>query len=163
MDSLFSIRVVGQPGTPAQPSLSYHHTRWVVRFPLLTVEPHQTSPPFQIESPAPTAGHSSRLAAVAALFELRLNKLLDVLSCFRAAERAGALLKLFDADGDGYLSFDEFRGTHLRYLGCESHHPFFLGSCGYGCAWARGHRCCARCSASTSARTCWGISHREIR
>lgn len=30
----------------------------------------------------------------------------------RAAERAGALMRLFDADGDGYLSFDEFRGTY---------------------------------------------------
>ena len=35
---------------------------------------------------------------------------------FRAAERAGALLRLFDADGDGYLSFDEFRGTYQRLL-----------------------------------------------
>ena len=39
-----------------------------------------------------------------------------LLFCFRAAERAGALLRLFDADGDGYLSFDEFRGTYQRLL-----------------------------------------------
>ncbi|CAM9193788.1 unnamed protein product, partial [Hapterophycus canaliculatus] len=32
----------------------------------------------------------------------------------RAAERAGALLKLFDADGDGCLSFDEFRAYLLK-------------------------------------------------
>eukprot|EP00903_Cladosiphon_okamuranus_P011263 g10621.t1 len=32
----------------------------------------------------------------------------------RAAERAGALLRLFDADGDGCLSFDEFRAYLVR-------------------------------------------------
>ncbi|CAM9348138.1 unnamed protein product, partial [Laminaria digitata] len=32
----------------------------------------------------------------------------------RAAERAGALLSLFDADGDGALSFDEFRAYLVR-------------------------------------------------
>lgn len=34
----------------------------------------------------------------------------------RAAERAGALLRLFDADGDGCLSFDEFRGENASML-----------------------------------------------
>eukprot|EP00904_Undaria_pinnatifida_P012189 jgi/Undpi1/80/HiC_scaffold_1.g00080.m1 len=32
----------------------------------------------------------------------------------RAAERAGALLRLFDADGDGALSFEEFRAYLVR-------------------------------------------------
>lgn len=35
----------------------------------------------------------------------------------RAAERAGALLTLFDNDGDGCLSFDEFRGKTWELYG----------------------------------------------
>lgn len=37
----------------------------------------------------------------------------------RAAERAGALLRLFDADGDGCLSFDEFRGESWELCGFD--------------------------------------------
>lgn len=69
---------------------------------------------------APTLGLSSRLLvqlfvlgllySYQAKLATRIYNDLTCLSCFRAAERAGALLRLFDADGDGYLSFDEFRG-----------------------------------------------------
>lgn len=76
---------------------------------LFEVELLQASPP--LESSTTTISCSGKAGRCSRALLTQGFYLLCVLPRFRAAERAWALLRLFDADGDGYLSFEEFRGT----------------------------------------------------